>query len=71
MKFTTMDQNTVEENTCRDYFMTPEEAQDWGLIDGIIRGKNDYRTPPSVIKELEELGFVDRLSGGVLPSKLL
>lgn len=27
MKYTGMDQDTVEMNTCRDYFMTPEQAQ--------------------------------------------
>lgn len=39
-----------------------------GLIDDIIRGDGgtDYKTPPSVIRSLENLGFVDNLTGGVL-----
>jgi ATP-dependent protease ClpP protease subunit len=30
MKFTGMDQDTVEMNTCRDLFMTPEDAVQQG-----------------------------------------
>jgi hypothetical protein len=41
-------------------------AQDWGLIDGIIRGDNDFTPPPSLVASLREAGFVDDLSGGVL-----
>jgi ATP-dependent Clp protease protease subunit len=29
----------IEEDTDRDYFMTPEEAQEYGLLDEIIRPK--------------------------------
>lgn len=44
----------------------PSPAQDWGLIDGIIRGDNDFTPPPSLVASLREAGFVDDLSGGVL-----
>ena len=39
-----------------------------GLIDDVIRGKGDYKTPPAVVRQLEDLGFIDRLSGGVVKS---
>jgi hypothetical protein len=35
MKFTDMTSDEVEYNTCRDTFMTPEQAQDAGLIDEV------------------------------------
>lgn len=65
MKFTGMDQDTVEKNTCRDYFMTPEEAKEQGLIDEIVRGKHDYTAPPAVIRQLKEYGVMDRLSARI------
>jgi hypothetical protein len=39
-----------------------------GLIDDVIRGDGgrDYTVPPSVVRSLEDLGFVDNLTGGVL-----
>lgn len=66
MKFTSMNQSEIELNTSRDFFFTPEEALDIGLVDHIIRGKNDYFTPPSMIRALKDLGVVDRWSGGLL-----
>lgn len=66
MKFTDMTVDEIEQQTCRDTFMTPEQAQDWGLIDDVYVSEGDMVTPPAVAKSLEELGFVDRLSGGVL-----
>eukprot|EP00882_Tetradesmus_deserticola_P003732 GHRQ01003947.1.p1 GENE.GHRQ01003947.1~~GHRQ01003947.1.p1 ORF type:complete len:295 (+),score=107.44 GHRQ01003947.1:142-1026(+) len=66
MKFTGMTVDEVEQQTCRDTFMTPEQAQEWGLIDDVYVTEGDMVTPPAVAKSLEELGFVDRLSGGVL-----
>lgn len=33
----------IEKDTDRDYFMSPEEAQEYGLIDEIIRPKKDKR----------------------------
>jgi hypothetical protein len=66
MKFTDMTVDEIEQQTCRDTFMTPEQAQDWGLIDDVYVSEGDMVTPPAVAKTLEELGFVDRLSGGVL-----
>uniref|UniRef100_A0A383VDL0 ATP-dependent Clp protease proteolytic subunit n=1 Tax=Tetradesmus obliquus TaxID=3088 RepID=A0A383VDL0_TETOB len=66
MKFTDMTVDEIEQQTCRDTFMTPEQAQDWGLIDDVYVTEGDMVTPPAVARELEELGFVDRLSGGVL-----
>lgn len=46
----------------------PTSPRQAGLIDDIIRGDGgtDYKTPPSVFRQLEDLGFVDRLTGGVL-----
>jgi hypothetical protein len=39
-----------------------------GLIDDVIRGDggSDYTTPPALVRQLEDLGFVDRLTGGIL-----
>lgn len=67
-KFTGMTGDEVERATNRDTFLTPEEAKDWGLIDGIIRDSReaDFTAPPAVYRSLEDLGFVDRLSGGVV-----
>ena len=41
-----------------------------GLIDDVIRGDGgrDFTTPPSVIRSLEDLGFIDNLTGGVIES---
>ncbi len=36
-----------------------------GLIDGIIRGKDDYRLPPSMVRQLRDAGFVDELTPGL------
>lgn len=66
MRFTGMSQDRVELNTCRDFFMTPEQALQEGLIDSIIRGKDDYLTPPALVKQFSELGLVDELSRGKL-----
>jgi hypothetical protein len=68
MKFTGMSPDEVERATNRDTFMTPEEAKEAGIIDDVIRGDggNDFTTPPSVVRGLEDLGFVDRLTGGVI-----
>lgn len=66
MKFTDMSSDEIEAATCRDTFMTPEQAQDAGLIDGIYAADDDNVTPPAVVKGLEEAGLIDRLSGGVL-----
>ncbi len=33
----------IEKDTDRDYFMTPEEAQEYGLIDEIIRPKKNLK----------------------------
>lgn len=66
MKFTDMDQDTVEKNTCRDFFMTPEDALLEGLIDDIVRGKDDYTIPPSMVRRLKKEGFVDDLTPGLL-----
>lgn len=56
----------VEAATCRDTFMTPEQAQEAGLIDDIYAAGDDFVTPPAVVKGLQEAGLIDRLSGGVL-----
>ncbi|KAI8463860.1 MAG: Clp protease-domain-containing protein [Monoraphidium minutum] len=68
MQFTGMSADEIERATNRDTFMTPEEALQVGLIDGVIRGDGglDFTAPPGVVRDLEDLGFVDRLTGGVL-----
>uniref|UniRef100_A0A7S0S5B9 ATP-dependent Clp protease proteolytic subunit n=1 Tax=Chlamydomonas leiostraca TaxID=1034604 RepID=A0A7S0S5B9_9CHLO len=66
MAYTGMDQDTVERNTCRDFFMTPEDAVQQGLIDGIVRGKDDYTMPPSMVRDLRKAGLVDDLTPGLL-----
>ena len=66
MRFTGMGQDEVEMATCRDNFMTPEDAQQAGLLDGIIRGARDYTAPPSLVRSLKTAGVLDRLSEGVL-----
>ena len=38
-----------------------------GLIDGVIKGKEvDVRTPPSVMRQLREVGLVDDLTAGMM-----
>lgn len=66
MKCTDMTADQVEAATCRDTFMTPEQAQEAGLIDGIYAVEGDNVTPPAVVRGLQEAGLIDRLSGGVL-----
>jgi hypothetical protein len=68
MKFTGMTPDEVERATSRDTFMTPEDALEVGIIDDIIRGDGgkDYTVPPSVVRSLEDMGFVDNLTGGIL-----
>lgn len=62
MKYTGMDQDTVERNTSRDFFMTPEVALQEGLIDEVIRGKGDFTVPPDVQRRFKDAGLVDRLT---------
>lgn len=62
MKFTGMDADTIEMNTCRDYFMTPEQALQEGLIDEVIRADGDYTAPPAVERQLRDSGLVDDLT---------
>lgn len=66
MKFTDMSPDLIEANTCRDTFMTPEQAKEAGIIDDIYASAEDNLTPPAVVKGLQEAGLIDRLSGGVL-----
>eukprot|EP00199_Chlamydomonas_sp_CCMP681_P006880 CAMPEP_0119108398 /NCGR_PEP_ID=MMETSP1180-20130426/14165_1 /TAXON_ID=3052 ORGANISM="Chlamydomonas cf sp, Strain CCMP681" /NCGR_SAMPLE_ID=MMETSP1180 /ASSEMBLY_ACC=CAM_ASM_000741 /LENGTH=292 /DNA_ID=CAMNT_0007094005 /DNA_START=14 /DNA_END=889 /DNA_ORIENTATION=+ len=70
MRYTGMDQDTVERNTCRDLFMTPEEAMQQGIIDEIVRGRDDgqedYTIPPSMVRQLREAGIVDDLTPNML-----
>lgn len=66
MKFTDMSPDEIEQNTCRDTFMTPEQAVDAGIIDDVFASENDWVTPPAVYRQLEEAGLIDRLSGGIL-----
>jgi hypothetical protein len=42
-----------------------------GIIDHIVRGKNDYSMPPSMVRQLKEAGIIDDLTpawrpGGVM-----
>ncbi|KAG2449929.1 hypothetical protein HYH02_000033 [Chlamydomonas schloesseri] len=64
MKFTGMTQDQIEQATCRDHFMTPEQAKMEGLIDEIIRGKGDYTVPPAIVRQFREVGLVDDLTPG-------
>ncbi|KAF8056144.1 clpP [Scenedesmus sp. PABB004] len=66
MRCSGMSADAVEAATCRDTFMTPELAVDAGLIDAVIPAPGDNVTPPAVVRQLEELGFVDRLSAPLL-----
>jgi len=66
MGYTGMDQDEIEKNTCRDNFMTPEEAQLLGLVDHVIGGENDKFVPYSVLQKFKSAGLVDRLSSGLL-----
>lgn len=66
MAFTDMTQDQVEKNTCRDNFMTPEEAQLAGLIDHVIGGENDKYVPYSVVKKFKDAGLIDNLSTPLL-----
>ena len=66
-KFTNMTADEVEMNTSRDFFMTPEDAKEWNLIDDVIKAPGDVDlTPPSVVRSLWEAGLIDKLSGNVL-----
>eukprot|EP00878_Enallax_costatus_P002557 GHUV01002739.1.p1 GENE.GHUV01002739.1~~GHUV01002739.1.p1 ORF type:complete len:295 (+),score=74.10 GHUV01002739.1:702-1586(+) len=66
MKLTDMSPDEIEMITCRDTFMTPEQAVDYGLIDDVFTSEDDWVTPPAVYRQLEEAGIIDRLSGGIL-----
>jgi len=66
MAFTGMDQDRVEMNTNRDFFMTPEDAVLEGIIDGVLRGKGDNTVPPSMVRTLKQSGLVDDLTPGFL-----
>jgi len=73
MHLTGMGADEVERLTSRDAFLTPEQAQSVGLIDDVVWNRGGRippwqgsPTPPAVIRELEDLGALDRLSGGVL-----
>lgn len=35
-----------------------------GLIDDIIRGKDDFTTPPDIVRQFREIGLVDSLTPG-------
>ncbi|GFH14819.1 ATP-dependent Clp protease proteolytic subunit, partial [Haematococcus lacustris] len=62
MEFTGMNQDEVEENTNRDFFMTPEIAVQQGLIDGVIGDEEDLYAPPAVTKQLRDMGLNDDLT---------
>jgi hypothetical protein len=66
MKCSGMDQTTVERNTCRDFFMTPEDARGYGLIDDVIAGAGDVTPPPSMVRALRNAGIIDDLAEGIL-----
>lgn len=36
----------VEKDTDRDYFMTPEEAKDYGLVDEVVQSRKEIPTLP-------------------------
>lgn len=66
MQYTGMNQDEIEKNTCRDNFMTPEEAQLNGLIDHVIGGEGDRYVPYSVVRKFKNAGLIDDLSSGLL-----
>jgi ATP-dependent Clp protease protease subunit len=66
MGYTGMDQDEVEKATCRDNFLTPEEAKLYGLIDHVIGGEGDRYLPYSVVQKFKDAGLVDDLSKGLL-----
>ncbi|KAG1656028.1 hypothetical protein FOA52_005656 [Chlamydomonas sp. UWO 241] len=66
MEYTGMDQDQVEKNTCRDNFMTPEEAQISGLVDHVLGGEDDLYVPHSVQRKFANAGLLDNLSSGLL-----
>lgn len=37
-----------------------------GLIDDIVRGKDDYTIPPSMVKQLKQAGIIDSLTPRML-----
>ena len=56
MGYTGMNQDEIEKNTCRDNFMTPEEAQLYGLIDHVVGGgKDDLYVPHSVVQKFRSV----------------
>ena len=65
-RYTGMDQDEVEKATCRDNFLTPEEAKLYGLIDHVIGGEGDTYLPYSVVQKFRNAGLVDDLSKGLL-----
>lgn len=66
MGYTGMNQDEVEKNTCRDNFMTPEEAKLCGLIDHVIGGDRDKYVPHSVVQKFRAAGLIDPLSSGLI-----
>ena len=66
MSYTGMNQDEIEINTCRDNFMTPEEAMLNGLVDHVIGGEGDKFVPHSVVEKFRAAGLIDRLSSGLL-----
>mmetsp|Transcript_7646 Transcript_7646/g.23018 ORF Transcript_7646/g.23018 Transcript_7646/m.23018 type:complete len:287 (-) Transcript_7646:825-1685(-) len=65
-QYTGMNQDQIEKNTCRDNFMTPEEARLSGLIDHVIGGEGDSYVPASVMRKFQRSGLIDGLSSGLL-----
>ena len=39
---------TVEKDSDRDYYMSAEEARDYGLVDEVVRSRKEIKLPPGV-----------------------
>ena len=44
----------VEKSVERDNFMSPEEAVKFGLIDKVIKRREDFGVPPDSVNDIQE-----------------
>ena len=45
-EYTDQPKDKIEEDCDRDFFMTPEEAQEYGIIDEVIKTKTSHIAKP-------------------------
>ena len=48
------DENTVQVDSDRDYYMTAEEAKEYGLVDEVVRSSKQKKATDEVIKKASE-----------------